>query len=136
MQHGTPHPNPRGPTRKCRIDCKSGAEKTNTTEPATLFRIDGNSQLFKRRQAIGHQAFAAGLVNGRLSAVGHSNAESLLPRCNCHRHSRGTATNHKHICRVHQLPDLTTLEEQVLNKNPAPWRPARPACPLPGANYS
>jgi hypothetical protein len=104
VQDSTPDASTRGPIWEGRIHSKSGAQETNTPELTTLVRIDGNPQLFQRRKAIGHQAFAAGLVNRHLRAIGHSDAEALLARRNGRGQPCGTSANHKDISRVQQLP--------------------------------
>jgi hypothetical protein len=66
--------------------------------------LDGDPESFERRQAVGHQAFAARFVDRHPRAVGHDDAESPLPCRNGRCQSRGTTTNYEYISRVQQLP--------------------------------
>jgi hypothetical protein len=65
------------PSRKIRLRCATVSDKTNAAKRERLLGIDGDAQLAERLERIRHQAFAAGLIDGRLSGIRNDDVESF-----------------------------------------------------------
>jgi hypothetical protein len=97
MQLGTSNGAPALPSRE---ECIRG--KFRTQEPDSLERkgsVEWKLDLepFERRQAIRHQAFAAGFVNRRLAAIGDDNAQASLSGCNSSSQAGRPTANHENV---------------------------------------
>jgi hypothetical protein len=72
-------------------------KETNSAETISRVRMESNAKFTQRRNRLGHQAFAASLVNRRLNPVGYGNGHSSLPRGDRCREPCRPAPDHKHI---------------------------------------
>jgi len=97
VQNGSPHTHSRSSMGKRRIHCKSTRQKSNAAERVRILRLDCDSKLFQSRDAVWHQAFAAGFIDRHLRAIGDDDTKAPLPRSDRRRQSRRTATNHEYI---------------------------------------
>ena len=82
-------------------------QESNASERSGLIRADGDSELLERRQRIGHESFAAGLLDRRLGGVGYRDIKSFEPGRDGGCQARRPASYHENIRRPwngNQLP--------------------------------
>src|SRR5260370_4270484 len=113
--------------------------KPNTAKRERLLGgVQHDTQTTQRRERIGHQPFAAGLVDRRTRGISHRYVESLQTRCDSRRQSgRSTAYDENvSVFRKCSQSETTTLIKRVRNRNRDPSRPADRKSPPPDAASS
>ena len=85
-----------------RLHAQIAADETYSPERMGDLRRNADSQLFECRSTIGHQAFTARFVDGRLGPVRHDYLETALTRRDGGSQTSGSAANHENIrCSYH-----------------------------------
>ena len=74
------------------LDFARSVDKADPSKGRGMSGVNLNAQRGQRRQAIGHDAFAASLVDGRLRAIDDGDLEACLPGSDCGRESGGAST--------------------------------------------
>src|SRR5579864_4397216 len=74
-------------------------QESNASERGGLIWADRDSQLLERRQSIGHESFAAGLLDGRLGGVRYRDIKSFEPGRDGGCQAGRSAPYYKNICR-------------------------------------
>jgi len=83
---------------KIRLSSQIPLNESNTSERKTLIGGDCDSKFAKSNYAVGHEAFAAGLVDGRNGAIGYTDVKTLLTRGDGRRKSGRAAAYDEYIC--------------------------------------
>jgi hypothetical protein len=95
---------------KFSVDFKTFVDKANPIKCKSLVRIDRHTESAKNGKRIRHQAFTAGLVDGRPSAVGYYDVEPSLARRDRSGKPGWTSTDDKHVrCLSHSAPQLLSF---------------------------
>jgi len=99
MQRSAPNSEATLGPMKQRIRTVIIAEEANTTESTRLIQRDVNAELFKRRNAIREQTFAARLIDRGLVAVDNYDTESTLACSDRGGEPGGTTADYKNFGR-------------------------------------
>jgi hypothetical protein len=76
------------------------SDKADSAKSTGNAAIEGYAETMQYFKAVGHQALATRLIDGRRIAVGHKHAQTALPRGKSTGQSRRTSADHKNICLV------------------------------------
>ena len=85
------------PLRKCALRGCSRFDKADAAKGHRLSGIERYAQVFERGDGVGHQPFAAGLINGRLGGIRNDDVETLLTERNPCGQTRRSATHNERI---------------------------------------
>jgi hypothetical protein len=85
MECGPAHGERRTSRREIGFRKLTSAEKAHAPNASSFGGGQSNSQPCQRGERIWHQRLAASLIDGRLDAIGHDHAHSVLPRGDCRR---------------------------------------------------
>src|SRR5664279_1130481 len=125
MQQGAANPVTEA-ARKTDFACP--VDESNSTKECGVVGINLNSQCRQRCQSIGHDAFAAGLVDGRLRAIDNRNLKASLAGSDCSCESGGASTGNQNFC-ASQVAHVTSAIIRVPSRIPDPSR--RECCNCP-----
>lgn len=82
---------------KASIGRQRRTQKANAAKGVGVGQGRSNPKLLQGGETVRQEAFAAGLVDGRLRAVGYHDAKSSLPRCDRCGQPRGAAAHYENI---------------------------------------
>lgn len=88
-----------GSARKFSLSFCATAHETNAVERKRFVFRDGDAEVAKSFHSVGHQAFAARLVDRGDRSIRENHAETETPRGDGACEARGSAANYKHVPR-------------------------------------
>ncbi len=85
------------PLGECTLHGCSRFDETDSAEGHRLSGIECHAEVFERRDGVGHQTFATGLINGRLGGIRDYDVETLLTESNSCGQTCRSATHNESI---------------------------------------
>jgi hypothetical protein len=82
---------------KISLDYAFPSYKLDAAEAARFAIFKRHTQFAQSVEPVGHESFAARLIDGAASTIGHDHIESVLARSNGSGKSRGTSTDYEYV---------------------------------------